>query len=113
MDNLEQFYEAIPISIIGYVIVFTVLLILYIVFFYLAKLLEAQAKGRFKKTSKKSTEIKGDFTISGEVSAAIGMALYLHFSEKHDIETGKLTMKPVSKRYTPWNSKIYNVMNRL
>jgi len=111
--NTELLLEGIPIAVVGYSIVFAILVILYLVFFYLAKLLEFQARERCKRAGKSKCAEGQDFTISGEVSAAISMALYLHFNEMHDIESGKLTVKTISKRYTPWNSKIYNVMNRL
>ena len=109
----EQFIESIPIAIIGYVIVFSVLLLLFFVFTYLAKILEYQARKRCEKAGRSECAESDEFTINGEVSAAISLALHLHFNEMHDNETGKLTVKRISKRYTPWNSKIYNVMNRL
>jgi len=111
--NTELFMEGIPIAIVGYLIVFTALVVLFFVFTYLAKLLEYQARRRCEKAGKINCAEIEDFAVSGEVAAAISLALHMHFNEKHDKESGKLTMKRVSKRYTPWNSKIYNVMNRL
>ena len=111
--NTDLIIEGIPIAIIGYIIVFSVLVLLYFVFFYLAKLLEYQARQRCKKAGKIKCEDIEDFAVSGEVSAAISLALHLYFNKMHDKESGKLTVKRVSKTYTPWNSKIYNVMNRL
>ena len=49
--------------------------------------------------------------ISGEVNAAISMALHLCMEDEHDEEDMVLTLKKVSKRYSPWSSKIYTVMN--
>lgn len=51
--------------------------------------------------------------ISGEEIAAISMALYSCFSENHDNESNVITLKKVSKSYSPWSSKIYglNVFN--
>ena len=111
--NTELFMEGIPIAIVGYLIVFTALVVLFLVFTYLAKVLEYQARRRCEKAGKiKCADIE-DFTVNGEVTAAISLALHMYFNETHDKESGKLTMKRVSKRYTPWNSKIYNVINRL
>jgi Na+-transporting methylmalonyl-CoA/oxaloacetate decarboxylase gamma subunit len=112
-ENINLFYEGIPVAAVGYFIVFTALVVLFFVFTYLAKLLEYQARKRCERDGRKECAESDEFAINGEVTAAISMALHLHFSEMHDIESGKLTMKRVSKRYTPWNSKIYNVMNRL
>ncbi|PLX07192.1 MAG: hypothetical protein C0594_06455, partial [Marinilabiliales bacterium] len=54
---------------------------------------------------------EGDLDLTGEVSAAISMALYKYLNELHDEETRVLTMKTVSRRYSPWSSKIYSVMS--
>ena len=110
--NTELFNKGFEIAVVGYAIVFSALVFLYIIFTYLAKFLEYQARRRCEKAGKiKCAEID-DFSINGEVAAAISLALHMHFNEMHDKESGKLTMKRVSKTYTPWNSKIYN-MNRL
>lgn len=111
--NTELFSEGITIAVVGYFIVFSALVFLSIIFTYLAKGLEYQARKRCEKAGKIKCEDLDDFSINGEVSAAISLALHLHFNEMHDIESGKLTVKRVSKHYTPWNSKIYNVINRL
>ncbi len=111
--NIEVFEKGTEIAVVGYSIVFAALVILVLVFTYLAKVLEYQARKRCEKAGKIKCGDDDEFTINGEVAAAISLALHLHFSEMHDKESGKLTMKRVSKRYTPWNSKIYNVMNRL
>jgi hypothetical protein len=47
----------------------------------------------------------------GEVSAAVAMALYLHFGEMHDVESGVVTIKRISKMYSPWSSKLYHMRN--
>ena len=48
---------------------------------------------------------------SGEVNAAIAMALYSYFNELHDVESGVITIKRVSRNYSPWSSKLYNMKN--
>lgn len=47
--------------------------------------------------------------ISGEINAAIAMALYLYQSEMHDEENTVLTIKKVARTYSPWSSKIYTL----
>lgn len=56
-----------------------------------------------------SAEDHHDEIDSGEVIAAIGMALAEHFGQGHDIEDTILTIKRMKKAYSPWNSKIYNM----
>ena len=47
--------------------------------------------------------------LSGEVTAAIVMAMYLYSSEIHDQEDPVITMIRVSRTYSPWSSKIYGL----
>lgn len=46
---------------------------------------------------------------SGDVIAAISMALAEHFDQSHDLEDTILTIRRMRKAYSPWNSKIYNL----
>ena len=46
---------------------------------------------------------------SGEVIAAISMALAEHEGHGHDMEDTILTIRRMRKAYSPWNSKIYNM----
>jgi len=47
--------------------------------------------------------------ISGEVFAAISMALHLYETEQHDFESTVLTINRAAKMYSPWSSKIYGL----
>jgi hypothetical protein len=51
--------------------------------------------------------------MTGEENAAIAAALYLFFSELHDEEKYVMTIRKVSKSYSPWNSKIYGIWNAM
>lgn len=42
-------------------------------------------------------------------SAVIAAAIYLYLNEIHDDENRVVTIKRVSRTYSPWNSKIYGV----
>ena len=91
-------------------VVFLALLLLALVFSLLPKLLTRNLR---KKYHKEGIEVKDNFTgdmVPGEVSAAIAMAIALYLEELHDRETAILTIKKVGKTYSPWNSKIYNVI---
>ena len=46
---------------------------------------------------------------SGEVIAAIALAISEHLDQRHDIEDTILTIRRMRKAYSPWNSKIYNM----
>ena len=100
--------QGVEIAIIGYVIVFTALLLLYIIFTYLAKGLLWQKKQRMLKSTKLKQVKDEDVMVSGEVAAAIAMAIYL-CRDLHDTESDIITIKKVSKTYSPWSSKIYGM----
>lgn len=56
---------------------------------------------------------KSKTKITGEENAAIATALYLYFSELHDEEKYVMTIRKVSKTYSPWSSKIYGIWNTM
>ena len=102
--------DGLVLVIVGYCIVFMALLLLYLFFRYIIpSILRVKiAKSRFNKGSDPS-ETDQRIEVTGEVNAAISMALYLYYSELHDKESNILTIKRVSKVYSPWSSKIYGV----
>ena len=103
--------DGIIIAIIGYTIVFAALLLLFLVFNSLPKLIYLNVRSRLRKdggTDNISAEV---LNIPGETNAAISMALYLYFNETHDAESNIVTIKEVSRRYSPWSSKIYGAHN--
>ena len=99
------------IAVVGYVIVFLALVLLYSIFHYLPKLIYINFR---KKRTGKGTESENeeDYHVSGEETAAIALALHLFLDEMHDEESGVLTIKKVSRAYSPWSSKIYAVRNQ-
>jgi len=110
--NSHLFLELDPygigMTVIGYVVVFIALLLLYIIFFNLTKVLQINVKKLLRREGK-VIEIKEDLSISGEVNAAIAMALHLYYSEMHDKEDTVLTINQTSRTYSPWSSKIYGL----
>jgi glutaconyl-CoA/methylmalonyl-CoA decarboxylase subunit delta len=44
---------------------------------------------------------------SGDISAAIAMALSLYYKQEIENENNAITIKKIAHRYSPWNSKIY------
>lgn len=103
--------ESLVIAASGYLIVFTALVLLYWMFSLVPRLIRSGQKQRGLQVKGKASD-KGSAGISGEETAAIAMALHLYLSEIHDTESGVLTIKHISKRYSPWSSKIYAVRNQ-
>lgn len=111
----ESFVELDPYGIgmtmIAMFVVFSALAILYILYkasgrFFIRKGAAAKkaASGKEKTAAKHGHE-----EMSGEVNAAIAMALYLYQNELHDYENTVLTIQKVSRNYSPWSSKIYTL----
>ena len=101
--------EGIVIAMTGYVIVFLALVLLYFVFYYLSKLIVQNTKRKLARSGKlHHIKEDNDIHINGEVTAAIGMAIYL-IRDLHDSESDILTIKKISKDYSPWNSRIYGM----
>ncbi|MCS7052210.1 MAG: OadG family protein [Ignavibacterium sp.] len=95
-------------TVIGYSVVFIALLLLYVIFYNLSKVLALNIKRILRKEGK-SEEANKVEEISGEVNAAIAYAIYLYFNELHDKENPVITISRISKAYSPWSSKIYSL----
>jgi Na+-transporting methylmalonyl-CoA/oxaloacetate decarboxylase gamma subunit len=96
------------ISVVGYVIVFIALLFLTVIIIYFQKILLSQQRKKLKSVGHRAANAE-NLEISGDVSAAISVALYLHFQENHDVENTVLTIKRVQRVYSPWSSKLYGL----
>lgn len=109
MELPDIINQGIIIAITGYIIVFFALVLLYYVFHFLSKVLLFNTKRKLSKEGKIIADNK-ELEISGEVTAAIAMAIYLS-RDLHDEESDILTIKRISRTYSPWSSKIYGMRN--
>jgi glutaconyl-CoA/methylmalonyl-CoA decarboxylase subunit delta len=105
--------QGLAITIIGFLMVFAVLIALWLVFRYLQVLLNFLTKRKLISEGKYFLFPNRELNVTGEVNAAISTAIFLYLEELHDEEETVITIKKVSKNYSPWSSKIYNVSNRL
>ncbi len=103
--------DSIVVAVTGYLIVFTALVLLFWLFSIVPKLIALGKTKKWVRQGKAPALVEGD-EISGEATAAIAMALHLYLDEIHDKESGVLTIKRISKAYSPWSSKIYAVRNQ-
>lgn len=100
------------ITIIAMCIVLAALIILSVLFLGFGKISSSMLTSRKRAAHGVTAENAEDHheeLDSGEVIAAIGMALAEHFGQGHDMEDTILTIKRMKKAYSPWNSKIYNM----
>ena len=111
-DNLKKNDEhGFALTVIAMVILLCALAILYLLFLGFGKIsshLQAKKKLAAQGKTKKDFPMEKQDLDSGEVIAAISLALAQHF-DAHDIEDNVLTMKRMKRAYSPWNSKIYNM----
>jgi len=106
LDKIDPF--AIIAASVGYTVVFISLVLLYFTYRYLPLIIQLNIRKKLMREGKHKNA-REDFQIPGEVSAAIAMALQLHFGPRHDDESNVMTIKKVSKRYSPWSSKLYGM----
>lgn len=112
-ENSKKFQEVDPwgigMTFVGLAVVFLSLLMLYVLFFNITRLLNL----RLKKSSVPKTEavksVKEPEELTGEVNAAIAIAIHLYMNELHDKESAVLTINKVARTYSPWSSKIYGL----
>lgn len=101
-------------ALIAMSVVFAALILLYIVFKNTKRIYSINIKKLFtRKEAVVIAQASGVEEISGEVNAAIAMALHLYISELHDHEEAILTIKKVARSYSPWSSKIYGMRNQM
>ncbi len=105
--RIEQLYDAGILTLFGMSIVFLILLLLTLVFKFIPKLLELRTKKQLVKEGKEiSVE---NLNMEVDLNAAISAAIYLYLNELHDEESQNITIKKISRDYSPWSSKIYGL----
>lgn len=100
------------ITIIAMCIVLSALIVLSVLFLIFGKVSSSVIASKKRKAhgvTAGTAEDHHDEIDSGEVIAAIGLALAEHLGQGHDMEDTILTIKRMKKSYSPWNSKIYNL----
>ncbi|MGD9329320.1 MAG: OadG family transporter subunit [Cyclobacteriaceae bacterium] len=105
--------DGLVITLVGYLIVFMALVLLAFVFNAVPKLLDVQKRRNLRKRGKEATFIASTEDLSGEANAAIGTAIFMFFNEMHDDEDTIITIRKISKSYSPWSSKIYGITRGL
>ena len=93
-------------------VVFSALVVLFVLFWLLGKYMSNLAHRKDAKSKGEVTPIlkapKGEM-YSGDVVAAIGLAIAMYQDELHDRESSVITINKVAKVYSPWSSKIYGM----
>jgi len=109
--NWTHFTDASIMSVIGYTIVFICLAFLWFIFSMIPIIIKFFTNSKTQKTNPQKTVQANDEDMQADVVAAISTAIFFYLNEQHDDETYNLTNKKNTKRYSPWNSKIYAMNN--
>ncbi len=112
LNNSELIQDGIVISIVGIIIVFTALFVLYKVFQWISLAISINLRQKLRRQGKIAEGDSDNLMIPADHSAAIAMALYL-CNDLHDEESNVLTIESVTRIYSPWSSKYYNMRKRI
>jgi Na+-transporting methylmalonyl-CoA/oxaloacetate decarboxylase gamma subunit len=89
-------------------VVFMGLLLLFLIFKLVGKIATNISKRRALQSNNKANS-KEHEDVTGEVIAAISIALYQMDDDVHDLENTIITIKNAALNYSPWSSKIYGL----
>jgi Na+-transporting methylmalonyl-CoA/oxaloacetate decarboxylase gamma subunit len=112
-EKIEKFKEndnvGVGMTITAMAVVFVGLILLYLLFKLIGNIAVSLSHRRAMKASGVSKEeARGIIQTSGDIYAAIAMAIY-EATELHDEENTILTIKNTARSYSPWSSKIYTL----
>lgn len=115
VKTAELFIQYDPIGIgmamVAFSVVMCALALLYLFFKVLSKLFQTKVTINLKHKRTASVNIEEEESetqiLSGEINAAIALAIHLYRNQLHDHEEAVLTIKKVTKTYSPWSSKLY------
>ncbi|MAT39881.1 MAG: hypothetical protein CL946_09795 [Ectothiorhodospiraceae bacterium] len=100
--------DGLSIAMAGLLIVFSSLAILTVLIYSIAAIIKSLHQRQIRAEQGEDAEMPKN-GISGEVVAAIALALNAHVFELHDEERTIVTIQKVSKPYSPWSSKLHNM----
>ncbi len=90
-------------------VVFVGLLLLFVIFKQVGKTAVSISRRKAVKASGGDRSSGSGELVSGAVVAAISAALYEMNEDVHDWENTVLTIQKVTRNYSPWSSKIYEL----
>lgn len=113
----EQDPAGIAMAITAMSVVFSALILLYLVFRTIGKKMhksqsakrDAVAAALDSTDPKEAVAVAQAGDASGEVIAAIAAALRFYEDDMHDLESEIITINRVARVYSPWSSKIYTL----
>ena len=115
-EIIEKFQKndkwGVGMTLVSMMVVFMGLLLLFLLFKYVGNTAKKISKSRALKAGVDHMHDK-DHIDEGAVIAAIATAIFEATEGPHDIESTVLTIHKVTRRYSPWSSKIYGMRESL
>ena len=103
------------VTISGFLIVVIALVILFLIFSGISKIINLDWNKLINKDKKKDKvevkEVKNINPDNDDVMVAIGLALSLSMDSVHDVEPDFITIKRVERHTSAWNARIYGMNN--
>ncbi len=99
--------NGIMITLVGMIVVFAALTIISFVIFLTGKAANFSRTQGVKQDAADVAITARPVGLPGEVVAAISLALQAHLFEIHDDEKTVVTIKKISRPYSPWSSKLH------
>lgn len=93
---------------IGFWGVVLLLVVLFVVFYIRTNKLVIEKQQLGGVNTDGHNAIEGD-VVEEETAAAIALAIHMYKTDLHDKESFTITLKKVSRIYSPWSSKIYTL----
>ncbi len=100
--------NGVTITVVGMAVVFSALAIMSGTIYYIVVLSQWFLRRRLHPSTDKPV-IAVKHAITGEIVAAIAMALEQQIFQIHDEEDAVLTIKRISRPYSPWSSKLHGM----
>lgn len=101
--------EMLLMALLGFVVVFTVLVLLIFIMKAMGWVFTRQKKAAKVAEKGAVAADEHDAISDQEIAAAIITALKLYKSNLHDQESEMLTINRIARAYSPWNSKIHGL----
>jgi glutaconyl-CoA/methylmalonyl-CoA decarboxylase subunit delta len=97
------------VALVGIVIVFAAFVLVFVSIASISGIYQSIIKNRSKNSGKENETIDNSTQVTSGIDAAISAAIFLYLNDIHDKEDAIMTIKKISKAYSPWSSKIYSV----
>ncbi len=101
--------KGIGMAIAAMIVIFVSLIFFYFVFRIIANISIQLSNKNTMKVKGITDKNQATGPESGDVLAAISMALHEYQDNVHDVEDMVLTINKVKRNYSPWSSKIYTL----